>query len=525
MVRDTVAGMARIQLIESGDAVPSLAEVLGPLGHEVARRSRTGEPFHPADDVDAFVWDLSSDPSTSLKELDRLLNSQQMDAHDVVAVLPAHRPLLEWKLRRAGCRRLLERPVSASDLARELSETPESFEGEEVACATILIHGGEMSPGGDLMRELRAEGYAALWGATVARLREVAFRFRIDVAVLLEETGDTHEVLEILAETSPGSSLVIVDSARPLAGEKSGGLIRRLPRDATVGEIATVVADAVRVRRNIAAGGERRRLVAAKDLEIHGLNESLRTLNRAVVVANQRLEQQGQMKSELIGIVAHELKSPLAAMAGALEILCRDNESADEVEARLLGLVQRNNQRMIKLVNDILELSRLESGRVRLKPKPTIPDRLVEQSISVVAHKAAGKGVLFDVESDVFPERILLDGDRVAQMLINLTDNAVKFSPAGGIVRVQVKRREGRIHFVVSDEGPGIPPDEWEWVFESFHHRARGDDPHSAGSGLGLTITKALAEYHEGSITVGTSPAGGGQFTLTLPLRPAPSDD
>ncbi len=517
--------MARIQLIEGLDAVPSLAEVIGPVGHEVARRSRSGEPFRAAEDVDALVWDLSSDPSASLRELDHLLSSEGTADRTIVAVLPADRPLLQWRLRRAGCRRLLERPVSASELARELSDSPETFDDEDATCATILIHGVGDALGGELQRELRAEGYAAFWGATTARLREIASRFRIDVAVLLEETGETHEVLTILASASPDASLVIVDAAQPLAGEKSGGLIRRLPRGATVGEIATVVADAVRVRRGLASRAEEKRLLVAKDLELHGLNESLRTLNRAVVVANRRLEQQGQMKSELIGIVAHELKSPLAAMAGALEILCRENETADEVESRLLGLVQRNNQRMIKLVNDILELSRLESGRVRLKPTPTIPDRLVEQSISVVAHKAAGKGVLFDVESDVFPERVLLDGDRVAQMLINLTDNAVKFSPAGGIVRIQVKRREGRIHFVVSDEGPGIPPGEWEWVFESFHHRARGDDPHSAGSGLGLTITKALAEYHEGSITVGTSPSGGGQFTLTLPLRPAPRDD
>ncbi len=517
--------MARIQLIEGLDAVPSLAEVIGPVGHEVARRSRSGEPFRAAEDVDALVWDLSSDPSASLRELDHLLSSEGTADRTIVAVLPADRPLLQWRLRRAGCRRLLERPVSASELARELSDSPETFDDEDATCATILIHGVGDALGGELQRELRAEGYAAFWGATTARIREIASRFRIDVAVLLEETGETHEVLTILASASPDASLVIVDAAQPLAGEKSGGLIRRLPRGATVGEIATVVADAVRVRRGLASRAEEKRLLVAKDLELHGLNESLRTLNRAVVVANRRLEQQGQMKSELIGIVAHELKSPLAAMAGALEILCRENETADEVESRLLGLVQRNNQRMIKLVNDILELSRLESGRVRLKPTPTIPDRLVEQSISVVAHKAAGKGVLFDVESDVFPERVLLDGDRVAQMLINLTDNAVKFSPAGGIVRIQVKRREGRIHFVVSDEGPGIPPGEWEWVFESFHHRARGDDPHSAGSGLGLTITKALAEYHEGSITVGTSPSGGGQFTLTLPLRPAPRDD
>ena len=129
-----------------------------------------------------------------------------------------------------------------------------------------------------------------------------------------------------------------------------------------------------------------------------------------------------------------------------------------------------------------------------------------------------GKGVLFDVPLDEMDQTIDVDEGRVMQMLVNLLDNAVKFSPRGGIVRINVKTRRRHLHLVVADSDPGIPEAERAAVFERFTRKARGDDPHSAGSGLGLTITRALAKLNGGTVSVGESPEGGAQFTISLPL-------
>jgi signal transduction histidine kinase len=246
--------------------------------------------------------------------------------------------------------------------------------------------------------------------------------------------------------------------------------------------------------------------------------DELAALNLELARSNERLKALDQLKSDFVQDVAHELRTPLAAIRGYLDCLLEG--LAGEVppaQKELLEITRGSTERLTRLITDLLDLARIEAGRVEFHPRPLSLGELVEDVIDELRTLAAGKGV--DL-AGVIPRTDLLvaaDRDKLHQILLNLGDNAVKFTPPGGRVRVTAAAGdEATVVITVEDTGEGIPVDELAQVFDRFYQvRDPGASPR--GSGLGLTITKRLVDLHGGTIRVTGAPGGGSAFVVCLP--------
>ena len=231
--------------------------------------------------------------------------------------------------------------------------------------------------------------------------------------------------------------------------------------------------------------------------------------------SEQRLE---AIRAEFVATVSHELRTPLAALHGAaLTLTRRGQELPAETRQKLLGMIAAQSKRLASLVEDILLAGQLDAGSLRVEHEPFDAAAVARAAVDEARHKAAMKAMLRVSTSDDLP-RVLGDEARTHQVLANLIDNAVKYSPAGSRVDVDVQREEGSIRFSVRDRGPGIPRAEQEHVFEKFY---RLDPDHRygvGGSGLGLYICRQLVSSMHGRIWVESAPQFGSTFAFDLPI-------
>ena len=232
-----------------------------------------------------------------------------------------------------------------------------------------------------------------------------------------------------------------------------------------------------------------------------------------------------QMKTDFISIVSHELRTPLTSIRGALGLVAAG--VAGELPEKARGLVDvaaRNSDRLARLVNDILDVERIESGQMTFRLVPQDLRKLAEQAVEANQTYGQPHGVLLSLME---AERVLVsaDEDRLQQVMGNLLSNAVKFSPRGAIVDVRVTARNGRALFRVTDRGPGIPPEFQAWIFEKFTQEDATPTRQHGGTGLGLSISKAIVERHGGRIWFETATGRGTTFFVELPeWRPLSED-
>jgi signal transduction histidine kinase len=225
-----------------------------------------------------------------------------------------------------------------------------------------------------------------------------------------------------------------------------------------------------------------------------------------------------RLKSEFLAVVSHELQTPLTAIKGALELVMDDDTGKlSRVQRRFLETIERNSSRLVGLVGDLLDLSRLEAGRVELEPQPLHTQTLVRGALSAVSNlfEARGTQVHVDVAESVPP--ILGDRRRVEQILTNLLANAAKYTPAGGTVEVAAHAENGHVSLSVADNGPGVPQSERDIVFDKFYRGRDAQKRGESGSGLGLAIVKSLVDLHGGSIRIEESAPRGARFVVELP--------
>jgi two-component system, OmpR family, phosphate regulon sensor histidine kinase PhoR len=235
--------------------------------------------------------------------------------------------------------------------------------------------------------------------------------------------------------------------------------------------------------------------------------------------SEQRLE---AIRAEFVATVSHELRTPLAALHGAaLTLTRRGQELPAETRQKLLGMIAAQSKRLASLVEDILLAGQLDAGSLRVGHEPFDAAAVARAAVDEARHKAAMKAMLRISASDDLP-RVLGDEARTHQVLANLIDNAVKYSPAGSRVDVEVQRENGKIRFSVRDRGPGIPRAEQEHVFEKFY-RLDPDHRHGVGgSGLGLYICRQLVSSMHGKIWVESAPQYGSTFAFDLPIASEP---
>ncbi|HEV2800136.1 MAG TPA: ATP-binding protein [Pyrinomonadaceae bacterium] len=231
-----------------------------------------------------------------------------------------------------------------------------------------------------------------------------------------------------------------------------------------------------------------------------------------------RLERLERVRQEFLSNVSHELRTPLTAIRTFVETL--DGGALDDADnnRRFLSIIDRNAARMHSLIDDILELSAIESGKVSVEARPVRLRSMIADVQTALAARAAERGVALrnEVAEDVF---VQADARRLEQMLTNLCDNAIKFNLEGGTVTVAHERAAGRDRISVADTGEGIAPAHIHRIFERFYRVDRARSRALGGTGLGLAIVKHLARAHGGEATVRSTPGQGSTFTIELPQK------
>jgi signal transduction histidine kinase len=222
----------------------------------------------------------------------------------------------------------------------------------------------------------------------------------------------------------------------------------------------------------------------------------------------------GQFREAFVDVISHELRTPITTIMGLAQILARPGRADDDASrAALLEDVRSESERLHRLVEDLLVLSRIERGRLEIEPEPLEPRRLLERA---VAHEAR-ELTSITVETDLEPDLPIVAGEAtyIEQIVRNLLGNAAKYTPPGSHVVVSARKRDGQVEVRVADDGPGIPPASIERIFELFYR-----DPESAravaGSGIGLFVCATLIEAMGGRIWANRRPEGGSEFGFTL---------
>ena len=227
-----------------------------------------------------------------------------------------------------------------------------------------------------------------------------------------------------------------------------------------------------------------------------------------------------RIKDELVSLVGHELRTPLTSIRGSLGLLDSGALGALTDESReLVGVAIANTDRLTRLVNDTLDLERMQSGRLELELAPIAVADLAAQALGAVQATAAAAHVELRCETAGLSAEV--DADRIVQALVNLLGNAVKFSPPGGHVTLTAHEENGSVRFSVCDEGRGIPADQLESIFERFNQVDASDAREKGGSGLGLAISRSIVEHHGGRIWAASEPGHGATLHFTVPLAHA----
>jgi len=234
--------------------------------------------------------------------------------------------------------------------------------------------------------------------------------------------------------------------------------------------------------------------------------------------ARAELERASRLKDEFLAVLSHELRTPLNAVLGYAQLLARRGLSADRT-AHAVAAIQRNAQAQARLVESLLDLSRIMAGKLELNLERQDLGAIVEAAVDVIRPDADAKDITLHVERPSDPVVLMCDGERLQQVFWNLLSNAIKFTPRGGTVDVSITPNEGSAEVAISDNGQGISPEFLPYVFDRFRqaesHRSRA----SAGLGLGLALVREMVHAHRGSVVAQSPGEGrGSTFIVVLPL-------
>ncbi|MEP6811619.1 MAG: PAS domain-containing sensor histidine kinase [Actinomycetota bacterium] len=232
---------------------------------------------------------------------------------------------------------------------------------------------------------------------------------------------------------------------------------------------------------------------------------------------NERLRELDRMKDEFIALVSHELRTPLTSIRGYLELLLDEAASFEQAHTDWLSVIDRNSERLLCLVEDLLLKAQVNAGKVALSIKEIDVTAIVEHSVQTGAPVATARGITL-VASGGAVSPVSADPVRLGQVIDNLISNALKFTPAGGRVEARASERNGRARIEIVDTGKGIAATEQEHLFERFFRTAQAQTDAVPGVGLGLSIAKAIIEAHGGTISCESIEGAGTTFAIELPL-------
>jgi signal transduction histidine kinase len=251
--------------------------------------------------------------------------------------------------------------------------------------------------------------------------------------------------------------------------------------------------------------------------ELGALAANVNRMNDELNRLYGELEAASRHKSEFLANMSHELRTPLNAIIGFSQVLREEMfGEVNEKQAEYLDDIISSGNHLLALINDILDLSKVEAGQVELEVAPFSLREALERGVVMVRERATKDAVRVALATD--PEVDVVEGDerRIRQVIFNLLSNAVKFTPAGGAVDVSAVRADGEVRVSVTDSGPGIAPEDQDRIFEAFQQTDAGIEQRE-GTGLGLAVSKRLIEFHGGRIWVESTLGNGSTFVFTLP--------
>lgn len=320
----------------------------------------------------------------------------------------------------------------------------------------------------------------------------------------LAEAGAVQPEVRMHAEEAFVSSVVLSLAVATVAALLAAGLLSWLlvRRIATPVEQLAAVADAVAVGRY--------------DVSVPpvAFGRELDQLSQAFAHMARRLADTDAARTRMLSDLAHELRTPLATLTAYLDgvedgVIAADSASWSTMRAQV--------ERLRRLATDIRQVALAQEG-LELNLRTVDPVALAREAVAAAAPRYAAKDVGLACEGPHHVPPITADPDRISQVLANLLDNALRHTPAGGHVRIELEANESRIALTVADDGEGLPADELEAVFERFHRADAARAEHDGGSGLGLTIARALVHRHGGTIAAASPGVGrGSSFTVSLP--------
>jgi signal transduction histidine kinase len=239
-------------------------------------------------------------------------------------------------------------------------------------------------------------------------------------------------------------------------------------------------------------------------------------------------DQLDRMKDEFVLTASHELRSPLTSVQGFAELLMLEREKLTPGQAETVEVILDNTRHLTRLLNDLLDLARSDAGRLTIEPVATEAATLVEEAVRTMRAQfdARRQALRQEIEADL--PQIDADRDRIRQVLVNLLTNANEYCPEGATIGVEVRRTGAEVEIDVIDDGPGIPQQQLEHIFERFTRGDAGETQRVGGTGLGLAISKSLIELHGGTIAAESVLGGGATFRVRLPAsgasRPVPAE-
>jgi len=267
----------------------------------------------------------------------------------------------------------------------------------------------------------------------------------------------------------------------------------------------------------------------ATRVEVGGLSETA-TLGAAFnemagqleIEASQR-DQLDRLKDDFVLTASHELRSPLTSVQGFAELLMLERDSLTPKQVETVEIILDNCRHLVRLLNDLLDLARSDAGRLGLRLAPTELAPLIEDAVRLM--RAQTEGANQTLTERIEPDLPVIEAqpDRVRQVLVNLITNAHEYSPVGASIEVAAHGYGGGVEVAVTDNGPGIPVQQLEHIFERFTRGDAGLTQRVGGTGLGLAISKSLVELHGGTIDVDSTPGAGSTFRFRLPVRPPAS--
>jgi signal transduction histidine kinase len=251
-------------------------------------------------------------------------------------------------------------------------------------------------------------------------------------------------------------------------------------------------------------------------LEVRLLHIETKNHSKVLEQTVERLKEVERLKNGFLSTVSHELRTPLTSIRGSLGLLASGAVGAlpDEV-VEVVAIAERNAVRLMALINDILDLERLETGKIELQFAQVPIESILRRAMESCATFGQTHGV--SVEAPDVASVVWADADRIVQVLVNLLSNAVKFSPPGGVVTIGVELRENWVEFRVTDCGRGVPVAHRRAIFERFRQLETSDAREKGGTGLGLAIVKHILNRHRGELIVDSNVGQGSTFTVALP--------